>query len=77
MRQGPSTIFHKSLQQGTWSQLRKALPFIYQGEFESDYTLNLDDTMKRLNINAGITEYDRGQVVHALQHGPHPRVVYK
>lgn len=77
MRQGPYMIFYKSLEQGTWSQLRSALPFTYQGEFQSDYTLDLDDTMKRLNINAGITEYDRYQVIYALQHGPHPRVVYK
>lgn len=70
-------IFYKSLEQGTWSQLRSALPFTYQGEFQSDYTLDLDDTMKRLNLNAGITEHDRDQVVYALQHGTHPRVVYQ
>lgn len=70
-------IFYKSLRQGSWSQLRKTLPFTYQGAFQSDYSLDFDETMKRLNINEGITEYDRDQVVYAMQHGPHPRVVYK
>lgn len=70
-------IFHKSLEQGTWSQLRKALPFTFQGEFQSDCTLDLDGTMERLNIILGITTYDKDQVVHAIQHGPHPRLVYK
>lgn len=77
MKQGPYIIFYRSLEQGTWSQLRKALPFTYQGAFQSDCTLDWDDTLRRLNINAGITEYDRDQVVYAMQHGPHPRVVYK
>lgn len=77
MKQGPHMIFCKSLVQGTWSQIRKTLPFTYQGEFQSDCSLGLDETMKRLNINAGITEHDRDQVVYAIQHGPHPRAVYK
>lgn len=77
MKQGPHIIFHRSLEQGTWSQLRKRVPFNYQGAFQSDFSLDFDETMKRLNINAGITEYDRDLVVYAMQHGPHPRVVYK
>lgn len=77
MRQGPHLIFHKSLERGTWAQLRRALPFTFQGEFQTDCTLDLDGTMKRLNIDLGITEYDKDLVVHAIQHGPHPRVVYK
>lgn len=70
-------IFHKSLEQGTWSQLRKALPFTFQGEFQSDCTLELKDTMERLNIILGISKCDKDQVVQAIQYGPHPRVVYK
>lgn len=77
LKQGPHMIFYKSLAQGTWSQLRSTLPFTYKGAFQSDCSLGFDETMKRLNINAGITEHDRDQVVYAIQHGPHPRVVYK
>jgi hypothetical protein len=77
MKQGPHLIFHQSLQQGTWSQLRSALPFTFQGEFQPDFTLDLNGAMKRLNINSGITQYDKYLVVHALKHGPDPRAVYK
>lgn len=77
LKQGPYMIFSRSLEQCTWSQLRRALPFTYPGEFQSDFSLDLDETMKRLNIKGGITECDRDRVVYALQHGPHPRLVYK
>ncbi|KAG8166797.1 hypothetical protein KVR01_002486 [Diaporthe batatas] len=76
IKQGPHIIFHKSLEKRTWSQLRKALPFTFPGQIESDCTLGFSETMERLKINLGITEYDKYQVIHAIQHGPHPRVVY-
>ncbi|KAJ0115352.1 hypothetical protein J7T55_012630 [Diaporthe amygdali] len=76
MKQGPFMVFQKSLEQCTWSQLRKALPFTYKGEFENGCTLGVQSALERLNISDGITKYDRDQVFHAMQHEPHLRVVY-
>lgn len=75
-KQGPLIIFPKSLERFTWSQLRKALPFTFPGEIESDCTLDFNDTMERLKIHLGITEHDKDQIIHAIYHGHHPRAVY-
>lgn len=77
MDQGPCIIFPKLVEQMTWSDLRKRVPFKITGVMEDECHLNLTEVLEKLNVSGGISWWDKFRISKAIEAGVNVRALYE